>query len=126
VNITTSAYNYAYLEPVIDMLLVKWPAVVSFGISFQDFLREAVIPLQYRQHIIDSLDQSIQKLQAGDIELGQKQNAINAVAAIKHNLENTAHDTDGFDRWRKFVCDLDQVKNINIQDYCEYVGNMLQ
>jgi hypothetical protein len=126
VNITTSPYNYIYLEEIIDLLITKWPAVVSFGTPFQDFLREAVIPIQHRQCIITSLDRAISKLQGAKIEIGQKQNAINAVASIKHNLENSPHNVDGFDTWRKYVRDLDQVKNINIQDYCEFVGNILQ
>jgi hypothetical protein len=126
VNITTSSYNYIYIEDLIDMLVIKWPSVVSFGIPFQSYLKEAVIPIQYRQTIIDSLDRTINKLQGANIELGQKQNAVNAIKSIKHNLETEPHDTNGLDNWRKFVHDMDRVKNINIHDYCTFVSNILQ
>jgi hypothetical protein len=126
VNITTSAYNYIYLEEIIDMLIIKWPAVVSFGTPFQNFLKEAVIPIQHRQDIIDSLARAISKIQGAKIAIGQKQNAMNAILSIKNNLEKSPHNADGFIRWRKYVHDLDRVKHINIQDYCEFVGSILQ
>lgn len=125
VNITTSVYNYIYLEELLDLLMIKWPSVVTFGGPFQLCFQEGVIPLEHRMPIIDSLNRALDKLTNANIESGQRHNAINAIKSIVTNLEVMPHDVQEFNRLCDFISRMDQVKKINIQDYCKAVSKML-
>lgn len=125
VNITTSVYNYWYISDVIDLLIDQWPAVVSFGSPRDEYLLETVIPLQFRSSIIARLQTTIDQLQKGNIESGQKSNAINALTSIINNLLSQSWDQKAHDKLCDFVAKMDQVKNINGSDYVDFFNSML-
>ena len=125
VNITTSAYNFYYFSELLDSLMVDWPSVVTFGTVVEDHLKESVIPVQYRNEIINKLSQCVTKLENADIETGQKHNAINAVNAIINNLITLDFDPIGHEKLKSFIQKMDKVKQINICDYCEFTTKIL-
>lgn len=124
VNITTSVYNYGYLEPLLDMLCVQWPEVVTFGPVKQTFLNESVIPEPLKKEYIQSLLRCIDKLKTADIESNQKINAINALLAIVENIKSAW----SMENWKKF-CDfatrMDHAKNISMKEYCKLTSKIL-
>ena len=126
VNITCSVYNYIYIKDLIDLLCQDWPSVVTFGTVSQTYLHENVIPPQFRAEIIQSLEQAVSCIQSTDIEFGQKCNALNALNATINNLENTSWDQEGYKKFCEVTKKLDQVKDLNINDYCSFVGQFLE
>lgn len=126
VNVTCSAYNYFYLKEVIEFLCQDWPKVVTFGAPRQAHMLEGVIPNEHRPEIINDLRSAILTLEQTQIELGQKQNAINALQSIIQNLETVPWSQDNFTVFCDFVNKMDRVKNIKIKDYCEVLSNVLQ
>ena len=126
VNITCSVYNYIYIKDLIDLLCTDWPSVVSFGTAAQSYLQETVVPMQFRPAIIESLTQAVKKIEETDIEFGQKCNAINALNATINNLEQSTWDQEGHRQFCNVTKKLDAVKDININDYCEFVGQFLE
>lgn len=126
VNITCSVYNYIYIKDLIDLLCTDWPSVVSFGTAAQSYLQETVVPMQFRPAIIESLTQAVRKIEETDIEFGQKCNAINALNATINNLEQSTWDQEGYRQFCNVTKKLDAVKDININDYCEFVGQFLE
>jgi hypothetical protein len=125
VNITTSFYNYIYIEDIINMLCQNWPDVVSFGSPRQAYYNESPVPLQYREEIVQSLERAVESVDLANIELGQKQNAINALSVHIKNLKNMSWDSQAYQQIKQLTCDLDRVKGINIADYCEFTARML-
>lgn len=126
VNITSSVYNYIYLKDLIDLLCNDWPSVVSFGTASQLYLQESSIPLEFRPAIIQSLQQAVTRIQSTEIEYGQKCNAINAITATISNLNTVPWNQEGYDKLCNVTRKLDQVKDLNINDYCEFVGQFLK
>jgi len=125
VNITTSFYNYIYIEDIINMLCQNWPDVVSFGSPREAYYNESPVPLQYREEIVQSLERAVESVDLANIELGQKQNAINALSVHIKNLKNMSWDSQAYQQIKQLTCDLDRVKGINIADYCEFTARML-
>ena len=125
VNITTSPYNYFYFPDLIDLLLEDWPEVVSFGSPTEEFLNEKIIPLNLRPTIINRLVDTAEKLKQSNIEQNQKSNAINAVQSIIGNLKSTAYDQKLHQQFVEFVGKMDHVKNINFNDYCGEISELL-
>lgn len=125
VNITTSVYNFYYLDILIDQLLLDWPEVVSFGYVSETHLSESVIPVEYRQPIIDKLLVTVDKLRDSTVEEGQRWNAINAINSIIENLKIKEFSKDNFDYFKTFVLKMDKVKNIDIRDYCKFTADLL-
>jgi sulfatase maturation enzyme AslB (radical SAM superfamily) len=125
VNITTSIYNYIYLEELISMLCKRWPSVVSFGAPKKNYYNESAVPLKFRKPIIDSIQRSIEYVSRSQIESGQQSNAINALSAIVDNLNNMPWNPDDYDHIKRLVQDMDRVKDIRIVDYCEFTAQML-
>jgi len=121
VNVTCSAYNYYHLKDLIDFLCQDWPTVVSFGQPRQDWYKESVIPMHLRNEIIQRLLHAIQKLQDTNIESGQKSNAVNTIKAIVNNLQTQEFDHENHSKFCKFVQQMDQVKNLNVADYCDFL-----
>lgn len=121
VNITTSVYNFIYLDKLIDLLLKDWPSVVSFGPATEDIFQTKVIPLDLRYIIVDKLNASIEKLTQSNVEEGQKWNAINALKSIVENLHNTKYSQTANNDFKNFVSKMDTVKKISISDYCPEV-----
>lgn len=126
VNITCSIYNYIYIVDLIDLLCKDWPSVVSFGTAGQTYLQESSVPLEFRPAIIQSLQQSINQIQLTNIEYGQKCNAVNALTATISNLKTNAWNQDGYNKFCNITKKLDEVKNLNINDYCKFVGQFLK
>jgi sulfatase maturation enzyme AslB (radical SAM superfamily) len=67
VNITMSAYNFHYVNDVIDLLTPDWPAVVSFGIPDELHFRESIIPIKHRDKIIEKMQKSLENIQQAEI-----------------------------------------------------------
>ena len=118
VNVTTSAYNYTYLESLIDLLCQRWPDVVTFGSAFQPFMAESVIAESARPNVVASLQRAIDQVELTDIEAGQKANAMNALLSIINQLNTVPYNSDFNQRFVDYIRRLDQVKHINVQDYC--------
>lgn len=116
VNITMSVYNYHLLDTVIDLLVPAWPKVVSFGWPRQRHFTEVAVPVHSRAPIIAKLQKAIDQLVSANIEVNQKQTAINALASVISSLQQNNFDSAEFDRLRSFVAKMDQVKHISIKD----------
>ena len=111
-----SVYNYHLIEEIINFLIPQWPNVVTFGKPNRArlYLNEISIPPENRQEIIDSLERAVGQILSADIELGQQHNAVNAVRSVIANLSEDNFDLEQFNKLKKFVNKLDQVKRINI------------
>ena len=125
VNITTSPYNYLYLEQLIEWLSADWPSMVTFGIASSSpnvrFMDESVFPLDQRQRIIDSLTQAQTHLLNTNASLDQQDNAHMALQSIINNLKDMPYDTSKNSTLVNFIEKMDRVKHINIRDYCPEV-----
>jgi sulfatase maturation enzyme AslB (radical SAM superfamily) len=126
VNITCSVYNYVHLEQLLDLLCEDWPSVVSFGQAFQDYMQESVVPWSLRAEIKASLTRTIDRLSQANISSDQKANAVNAVTAIRNNLDQVEFDADKHSMFVDFVSKMDQVKRLRAADYCEFLGALQQ
>jgi len=125
VNITTSVYNYNYINDIIDLLIMEWPAVVTFGTPRSKYLLEHVIPVPQRHNTIAKLKQSVEKIQNAKIEFGQKANAANALNSIIHNLQTQPWNTVEYEKLCDFIKSMDRVKKINVADYCQDLYDLL-
>jgi hypothetical protein len=84
------------------------------------------VPTEHRQDMIYSLEQAIATINRTDIESGQKSNAINALSAHITNLKSTAWVESDYEQLCDFITRMDQVKNINIGDYCVALAKILK
>ena len=125
VNITQSVYNYVYLCDLLELLMPNWPNLVTFSIVFESYLNESVIPTKDRKNIILRLLQTIGRLEKAQIEVGQKQNAINSLKSIVNNLKNLDFNEENWTQFKTFVGKMDQVKGIDIKQYCPEVANYI-
>lgn len=125
VNITTSVYNYHYINDIIDLMVPDWPSVLTFGVPTPKYLLECTIPMSQRSSIIDKLEQSVFKIKNAEIESGQKANAVNALNSIINNLQTEPWDQTEHHKLCNFIKKMDHVKNINIKDYCKETWLML-
>ena len=125
VNITASVYNYLYINDVIEFLLPAWPEVVSFGTPRLQHLLESVIPPQHRANIVDRLQTAQLSLARSNVEINQRHNAINALKSVIRNLHEQPWDQDQYRILQGFVTKMDQVKKINVSDFCPELGSML-
>lgn len=129
VNITTSPYNYLYLDQLIAWLALDWPAVVSFGAASHnlnsDYMDESVFPLDVRANIIAKLQRAVGAINDADIEIMQQHNARNAIASIIANLSRQAYNSHKHQRLRDFVIKMDTAKGIRIEDYCPETAEYL-
>jgi MoaA/NifB/PqqE/SkfB family radical SAM enzyme len=125
VNITQSVYNYIYLDKLIELFIDNWPNLVTFGIVFEQHFNESVIPIQHRQEIIDRLETLNQKLSIANIEQNQKYNTINAIATTINNLQHVEFNKNNWEKFKHFVTKMDQVKGIDIRQYCPEVANYI-
>ena len=125
VNVTTSVYNYIYLEELIDFLCQDWPTVVSFGCPRQDFYNETSIPMEFRDEIIGSLEKSVKRIFSTNIATDQKSNVLKTLKALIHNLKTLPWNSDNYTQIKNQIQNMDRVKGINIADYCESTARML-
>jgi hypothetical protein len=126
VNITCSVYNYAYLEPLLELLCEDWPCVVSFGTPFDAYQRESSIPYNLRDSIVHSLNRAVLLLQNSEIPTDQKANAVNAVSSIVNNLNTVPYNAENHRRLQKFIVSMDSVKQIRAEDYCDFLAVLKQ
>lgn len=129
VNVTTSPYNYAYLTPLIGLLVQDWPSVVTWGVASLNansrFMSEAVIPFCYRSQVIERLEQGVQRLESADIERNQRINAVNAIRAIITNLDTMQYDAESHASLKSFVEAMDRSKKIRLRDFCPETADYL-
>jgi len=125
INITTSAYNFYYLDTLIYQFIDNWPSVITFGPAAESHLTESVIPDRYRKEIKNRLVATIGKLRTSNIEHGQKHNAINAVQSIVDNLCNVPFNEKNYLTFKNFISRMDFAKNININEYCPEVARLI-
>lgn len=126
VNITCSVYNYMHLEPLIELLCTDWPAVVSFGVPHQPYLTEQSIPWALRDTVTQSLQRVVDQLTQAHIPTDQRSNAVNAVNSIIRNLGSVPFDAEQNQHFRKFIAQMDLVKQIRAGDYCDFLGRLQQ
>ena len=67
----------------------------------------------------------MEKIQQANIESGQKSHATNALKSLISNLQSHPWNPDAYNKFKSFVNSMDQVKHVNIRDYCEFVADML-
>lgn len=125
VNITTSAYNYFYVDELINLLLEDWPEVVSFGPAYEKHLTECVVPESIRPELIEKLSQCLLNIQSSNVEEGQKSNAFNAIQSIVTNLQTVPFSAVEREKFKLFVEKMDSVKHVKIADYCHLTTKIL-
>lgn len=125
VNITTSAYNYFYVDELINLLLEDWPEVVSFGTAHEKHLTECVVPDSVRPELIEKLSRCLSNIQSSNIEEGQKFNALNAIQSIVTNLHTVPFSSVERENLKLFVEKMDSVKHAKIADYCHLTTKIL-
>lgn len=125
VNITQSVYNYFYLDKLLDLFIDDWPDLITFGMVYESHLNETVIPIIYRQTLIDKLEQIIVKLQNARIEENQMHNAVNAVKTTINNLKEFEFSEENWKKFKDFVAKMDLVKGIDIRDYCPEIAQYI-
>lgn len=125
VNITCSVYNYHHIESLMELLTTDWPDVVSFGTPYDEYLSVSSIPVELRSDTISSLSRAVDLVSQAEIESGQKHNASNALKNIINNLNTQAWNPENHQQWCEFVTAMDRVKHINVRDYCQVLGKIL-
>jgi len=126
VNVTLSVYNYSLAEDVMAMLCESWPDVVTFGVPFQPYFKEAAVPLKLRPSVIESLTRAVQRVMNTKIETGQQMNAANALKSIINNLSDTEFDTDLHSQLIEFINTMDRVKGTNAGEYSKFLSLLLE
>jgi hypothetical protein len=127
VNITISIYNYYYLLDLIELLCQDWPDCVTFGNPQKDWMNEFSLPTEQRNPVIERLYTAVDRIQSTEIEIGQKHNAINALSSVIKNLEGRKPwNPDCTEKFKNFLEKMDLVKNMQVQDYCEHLYNIVK
>lgn len=125
VNVTLSVYNFIYLSDLILFLADDWPGLVTMGYPSEKHLQPEVIPLHHRTNIIKNLKLLNKKIKNTNINEDQKCNVISMLKSIINRLSSDSEDKNA----RQYLCDyikkMDTVKNINIQDYCPELYEIL-
>jgi organic radical activating enzyme len=122
VNITQSVYNYFYLDKLLELFIDDWPDLVTFGMVYESHLNETVVPMLHRENLIRKLEAVNEKIKCARIEQNQKDNAINAIATTVSNLKQVKFDETNWKKFKDFVVKMDQVKKIDIKQYCPEVA----
>lgn len=125
VNVTCSIFNYWQLADLMAWLEPEWPTVVTFGRPKHTWLTESTVVPSYRTALKDQLQQCADRLSTAEIELGQKQNAVNAIGSIVTNLDRIDWSQHDFDKLKNYINRLDQVKNISVGNYLLSLNRML-
>ncbi len=125
VNVTCSVYNYMEIANLFSILKSDWPDIITFGDPHQPWLRESVIPVEFRNSIIESLQNSIEILHSVNIEKDQQSNATNAIQAIINNLFTLSWSSELHSKFCNFVSAMDTVKKISIAEYVPSVAEIL-
>lgn len=130
VNITVSPYNYAYLANLVSLLAQDWPSVVSWENASQSenskFMSCRTIPSDKKQWVIDMIQPSLAVLEQANIEPMQKINAINVIKTTIKDIHTQDYNPQEHEKLKLFINSMDQVKGIDIRDYCPEVANYLE
>jgi MoaA/NifB/PqqE/SkfB family radical SAM enzyme len=130
VNITVSPYNYAYLANLVSLLAQDWPSVVSWENASQSenskFMSCRTIPSDKKQWVIDMIQPSLAVLERANIEPMQKINAINVIKTTIKDIHTQDYNPQEHEKLKLFINSMDQVKGIDIRDYCPEVANYLE
>jgi hypothetical protein len=125
VNITQSVYNYFYLDKLLELFIDDWPDLITFGMVYESHLNETVIPMSHRSTLIDKLESVNAKIKGAKIEQNQKDNAMGAIATTINNLKQVEFDQTNWEKFKGFVIKMDQVKKIDIKQYCPEVAQYI-
>jgi sulfatase maturation enzyme AslB (radical SAM superfamily) len=130
INITTSFYNYLYLDHVMAWIIKQgWPEVVSFGraetLKDLRFFSETVIPAQSRPAVLAQVARARQRVDDAVIEPMQKSNALATLDSIVHNLAQDNFDAAKHQDVCNFIKSMDQVKHVCLRDYCPDLADAL-
>jgi hypothetical protein len=99
---------------------------VDFGyVDNQTPMDESVIPMQFRQPIIDSLLASLQTLKSANIAAEQKLHVLTMIKTVIARLKTTPWHQDKFEQFKTYVQKMDTAKGVAIKDYCPEVARML-
>lgn len=125
VNITTSVYNFCYLEELLDFFREDWPDLVTFGYAHEPHLQPNVIPLEKRPKIIQSLERIPNKIWKSDIHEDQQHNTINAIVSIINKLKHDTFNLEQYTYLCSYIEKMDRVKKISIKSYCPELYEIL-
>lgn len=125
VNITTSVYNFCYLENLLDFLIEYWPNLVTFGYADEKHLQPNVIPMEKRKNIIESLETIPKKIWNLNIHEHQQHNTVNAINSIINKLKNDDFNSEQYNYLCSYIEKMDKVKKIKIKDYCPELCDIL-
>jgi organic radical activating enzyme len=125
VNITVSAYNISYIKELIAFVSDDWHQV-TFGVVQEPHLKLEIIPIELREKIIESLEETIKILLSSNIEAMQQINAINAIKNYKEILSNNNYDEVNHKKFIDFVHKMDKVKGIKAEDYSEFLYQLIK
>jgi hypothetical protein len=79
-----------------------------------------------RDTVTQSLQRAVDLLNTAEIPTDQKSNAVNAVSSIICNLDSVPFDVEQNQYLRKFIAQMDRVKQIRAGDYCDFLGRLQQ
>lgn len=125
VNITTSAYNFCYLENLLNFLIEDWPDLVTFGYANEKHLQPNVIPNEKRKNIIKSLETIPKKIWNSTIHEHQQHNTVNAINSIINKLKNDDFNAEQYDYLCSYIKKMDFVKKIQITEHCPELYDIL-
>jgi len=125
VNITTSIYNFYYLENLIDFFKDDWPDLITFGPAQEKHFQPNVIPFEKRSEIIESLERIPKKIWNSDIHEHQQHNTVNAISSIIKKLKYDDFSKENYDYLCSYIQKMDLAKKIDIKEYCPELYNIL-
>ena len=125
VNITTSVYNFYYLEELMDFFKDDWPDLITFGPAHEKHLQPEVIPIEKRSIIIENLEKIPEKIWNSDIHEHQQHNTINAISSIIKKLKYNDFSKENYDYLCSYIQKMDLVKKIDIKEYCPELYDVL-
>lgn len=125
VNITTSAYNFCYLETLLDFFKNDWPDLITFGYASEPHLQPDVIPIEKRSVIVESLERIPEKIWKSNIHKDQQHNTSNSINSIINSLKTNSFNIEQYDYFCSYIEKMDKVKKIKIKDYCPELCDIL-
>ena len=126
-NITVSVYNILYLEPLLDLLIARWPDIVTLGYpTDQPWLSTDSIPLEYRRPIANQIKNISDKVFASEnIVEHQRYHIRNNLVALAEKLIEDDFDPRALHNLQTFVRQMDQVKRTRIEVHCPDLADMI-
>jgi hypothetical protein len=114
----------------VNLLAQDWPAVVSWEHASQSenskFMSCHTIPNDKKQAVIDMIQPSLAVLEQANIEPMQKINAMNVIKTTIKDIHTQDYNQHEHEKLKLFINSMDQVKGIDIRDYCPEVVHYLE